>query len=391
MNYDILETLYGPGLRPEDWAGEGAGNLHYDAAPPATLSVALRAGAETVILARTWHPLGSGGDVEVSVNLEILEAGAESSCLVKFNHQPNTRAATGISVRAGAGALIVCLKDREIARRPGGLAPGRFQVRLATLGEFFAVWVQDDCLVEGRMDPPFTDNEGWLAIEVRRTVFLLRSVEERAIAHRVAWTGWTRSERLFSTRFEALADWTFNGAAPKVADGACVFQPVSLGVLNRLFEGPLAVECRATPLPAPGCPSAVSDAIFLWMLTHPQGDLLEYLRGLPDAALRHYMPLAFYWMDFGGTNNATTRLRKNPNRHLIRQFTDPARLLTSGRTYAITLVQAEHQVEFWVDGRRWIRAWDARPLRAGHIAFRSLISPLVIRELAVWRILPCSE
>jgi hypothetical protein len=140
-------------------------------------------------------------------------------------------------------------------------------------------------------------------------------------------------------------------------------------------------------MPAPRHYTAgVTDAIFIWMLDKSDGALFEYLRGLPDAGLGNLMPLNFYWVDFGGTNNVTTRLRKNPHRHMVRQFTDRARLLARGRSYRITLVQNGSFVEFWVDGKPWVRTHDPYALASGHIGFRAYIADLKVQDLKVWRI-----
>jgi len=133
----------------------------------------------------------------------------------------------------------------------------------------------------------------------------------------------------------------------------------------------------------------VSDAIFIWMIDRPDGGFSEFLRERNergDAGLQGLMPLPFYWVDFGGTNNVTTRMRKDPHRHMIRQFTDRPRLLERDRTYGITCVQNGRFVEFHVDGEPMVRAYDEHPLTSGHVGFRAFITDLKVESLKVWRI-----
>jgi hypothetical protein len=123
------------------------------------------------------------------------------------------------------------------------------------------------------------------------------------------------------------------------------------------------------------------------MLDRPEGDLAGYLLSLPDAKFANWtVSLPVYWMDFGGTNNMTTRLRKSPGRRLLRQFTDRRRLLRPGASYDITLVQNGHWIEYWVEGEPWIRMHDPRPLTEGHIGFRAYLADLKIEQFKVWRI-----
>jgi rhamnogalacturonan endolyase len=157
-------------------------------------------------------------------------------------------------------------------------------------------------------------------------------------------------------------------------------------ILKQRLEAPLAVEFIARPEPSEKHTAGISDAIFIWMIDKPGGDLFDHMQSLPDAALTHYLPLPLYWVDFGGTNNVTTRFRKNPGRHLIRQFTDRARLLDRNRSYSITIVQNNAIAEFWVDGECWIQTCDPNPLTSGYIGFRAFVADLTVRDLKIWRI-----
>jgi len=166
---------------------------------------------------------------------------------------------------------------------------------------------------------------------------------------------------------------------------------MSVNMLTKHFDGPIAVDCMVTP----GTDSEqkrdtgmVTDAIFIWMMSKPDGDLFEYMRQLESASLAHYMDLPFYWVDFGGTNNQTTRLRRNPHRRMIRQLNTRPYLLKRDHTYDVTLVQNGKTGEFWVDGERWIQFRDPTPHTHGHIGFRAYTASLAVHSLKVWRIQP---
>jgi hypothetical protein len=69
---------------------------------------------------------------------------------------------------------------------------------------------------------------------------------------------------------------------------------------------------------------------------------------------------------------------------MIRQFTDPPRLLERNRTYRITCAQIDHHVQFLVDGKPWIEAYDAQPLTSGYVGFRAYCADLRLEKLDVW-------
>jgi rhamnogalacturonan endolyase len=219
-------------------------------------------------------------------------------------------------------------------------------------------------------------------------VWLLACEESFIVADR-EFPPWRRAELLYEQRFgrQALEDnWVCNGEPPIVTDDAFVFTHMSVNICRERFEGPIAVDCVVEPMPTEKYSAGVTDLICIWMIDGPEGDLFEYMRTLDDASLNNYMPLPFYWVDFGGTNNKTTRLRKNPYRHMVRQFNDRARLLRRDATYRITMVQNADVIEFWVDGQCWIQRHDPHPLTVGYVGFRAFVADVKLSELKVWRI-----
>jgi len=135
--------------------------------------------------------------------------------------------------------------------------------------------------------------------------------------------------------------------------------------------------------------AGVTDSIWFWLASdprHPDDFFAETAARSANPSLYSYLPLRFYWVDFGGNNNTTTRFRYNPLRQLIRQFTDAPRLLQKGRTYKIRVVANGPHQEYWCDGKRWAYFYDDDPPKAGHIGFRAFVADHRIAGLKVWRL-----
>ena len=382
MDYRVLERHYGPDIRPNDWQPRDARLVF---AGGVLQVFAEGSGA----VSRNDCELPGGGDVRISVSLNFERVGPTGRLALQFNCP--RKGDPGFQVMFGEGKTRVMHGAKVVFEGDGPKTDrGRVHtVALTTLGEEYAIEVNGEQLVSGRMAPPYTANEGRLRLQLQDVDIRLISCEEQFIQRDVAFPQWRREKPLYTETFgpESLRlNWVCNGAEPGVTDDAFTFNPMSVCVLKQRFDGPLAMDCVATPAPTVEYSAGVTDAIFIWMLDRPDGDLLEYMAGLPDASLSHYMPLPFYWVDFGGTNNQTTRLRRNPRRRLMRQFNDRARLLERDRTYHITLVQSGNGVEFWVDGKMWVQAYDDHPLTGGHVGLRSYVAGLTVSELRLWRI-----
>lgn len=133
------------------------------------------------------------------------------------------------------------------------------------------------------------------------------------------------------------------------------------------------------------------------MVNAPGGDLDGFWREHDDPRaedndlLRPLLEGGGYWVDYGGTNNMTSRLRRNPRRHLIRQYTDRGRLLNPGRTldnrpYRVSFSQVEGFVEYRIDDSVVFSAFDPEPYTSGHVGVRAFCAPVEIRGLDVWSV-----
>ncbi len=382
MNYRVIEEYYGPEIRCNDWQNEG-GKL-----VPAGGTLQIFA-EQTAEVTRVDYPLAGGGDVEIALTFNFERLGEDGTFTVQFN---SGRKTVGVFRVVFDGQHVTAFhKDNQIfqAESPSVQKESAHTVRLATLAESYAVYLNDRCLAHGQMDPPYTENEGRLQLSVRDADVRIISCTENFIVPDITFPQWQRTELLYEEPFGAEAfdeQWVCNGEKPTVEDDAYTFRHMSVNIMKQRFTGPIAVDCVATPVPTEEFSAGVTDAIFIWMIDKPDGDLFEYMRELPNASLSNYVPLPLYWVDLGGTNNKTTRLRKNPGRHLIRQFTDRARLLDRNRSYRITLVQNGNVLEFWVDGERWIQTYDPNPFTAGYIGFRAFCADLTVSDLKIWRI-----
>lgn len=390
MKYRVLETYYGPEIRFNDWKPidgrkeRAGGMIHLYADPTARLQ-------------RDNYPFGGGGDVELTLALSFDQFGPASRLTIHFNDRKRTKEPEGFRVTLDHEQIRAYLREKQVGQRPTGSIDRQrvLTVRLATLAESYAIWIDDEVLSEGRMPPPFTDNEGELFIELEQAHLRLISFTENFIAADCDVPSWERKELLYEEEFgkQSFAEnWFCNkgepGSGVEIADGAFIFRHMSNSFVKQRFDGPIAMDCVATPVPTEEKSAGITDAIVIWMIDEPGDDLLASLGKLENASLLNLMHLPFYWVDFGGSNNVTTRMRRNPHRHMIRQFTDRRRLLERDRTYRITAVQMDHFVEFWVDGERWIAAHDPKPYRTGHVGFRAYNADLKVERLQVWRVGP---
>ena len=382
MNYRVIEEHYGPEIHFNDWETKG-GEL---VSAGGTLQIFAEA---TATVTRNDYPLAGGGDIELSLSFNLERIGDDGSLTVQFNSR--RRGAVGFQVIIDKQHVTALHKDKEVFKgdSPSTDKDASHTVKLATLAESYAIYLNGECLASGQMDPPFAENEGRLRLIVHDADVRVIDCEESFIVHDVGFPGWERTELLYEEKFgeaSLASNWVCTGEAPEFREDCGLFNPMSVCALKQRFEGPIAVDCIATPSPTEEFSAGVTDAIFIWMLDKPDGDLVEYMEGLPDGSLSHYMPLPFYWVDFGGTNNKTTRMRKNPDRQMVRQFSDRARLLDRGKSYQVTLVQNGNVIEFWVDEERWIQIYDPTPLSSGHVGFRAYVAGLTIGELKIWRI-----
>ena len=391
MDYRAEETLYGPEIRFNDWRLEkgekdrGGGALLLIGEPEASVI-------------RDDLPYGGGGDVALSIGFEIEGMGEKGSIAIRFNRGRSGQDVRGFLVEIDRERLRVTLAGEEIASRDcgAGTEPGPHRIELATLYERFLLRYDDSDVAGGTMKPPYTDNEGWLSLACREANLRVLSVQEQTIQHPAPAPPWERAEALYVEDFREQSfhdNWICNRAGeegiPVFRPNSYLFRHMSNCLIRRPFSAPIAVDFTARPVPSEKHSAGVTDAIFIWMAQHPSADLLDFLdrqTAQGKADLRMLLPCPFYWVDFGGTNNVTTRLRKNPQRHLMRQYTDAPRLLARDHTYQITVVQNNGFVEFWVDGEPMIRIFDPEAIETGRVGIRAYCADLEISGLSVWRI-----
>jgi rhamnogalacturonan endolyase len=345
----------------------------------------------TADVVRDNYPLPGGGDVEIVLSFNFERADAGSTATFYFNA---SREGNGFTVRFDAGGVRAHHLD-ELVYEGDAVSMERravHELKLVTLGDVWALALNGKGIADGRLEPEDAANAGRLGVIVEQAGVRIVSCEESFITHDVDFPEWERGDLLYDETFgaESIAqNWVVNGERPTVAADSVTWNAMSVNMLRERFEGPIAIDCRVTPQedsPKERDTGLVTDAIFIWMMQHPDGDLFEFMQGLETASLLNYMELPFYWVDFGGTNNMTTRVRRNPHRQMVRQFDARPHLLERYHTYDVTMVQNGHVNEFWVDGERWLQWWDPTPLTEGYIGFRAYVAGLKLHELKVWRI-----
>ena len=432
MNYRIEETLYGPEIRFNDWRVEkgekeraGGCAIFYG---DSTGDSARDSAHDSVDVLRDDYPYGGGGDVVIRtcVVLERSRAMRNADRDGDTDHDGETKHTTVKAPNAAVDGWTAAIHLNYIAANPEGrgfiieidrtgmrakyrgktvgqldrgiaadLLPYRIDIELATLDERYSLEVDGVKIAEGVMDRPFLDNEGWTRLSARGVEIELIEFAEYAIVDDEEFPQWERGELLYRERFapETFEDlWFVNAdanAPPTVIQpGSYTIRHTSNAFLRERFESPVVIDFTARPVPNPRFSSGVTDAIFVWMADSPNGDLLDLLEEqnrTGDASLKMLLPCPFYWVDFGGTNNNTTRLRKNPYRHLMRQYTDRPRLLAPDHTYRITVVQYGEFLEFRVDDKPMIRCRDPHPHIAGYIGVRAFVADLELTGLEVYR------
>ena len=389
MNYTIVETYYGPEIHCNDWVSEGLDSVYAGGV--------LQLFAEGLgHAANRFYRANGGGDVAMSLTFLPLRVTDDSRLEIRFNDrfqrdkplwEPRDPAFRFVMARGVVEAYYrqECVASWQLASDEIVRA---HTVTLATLGDAYCLTFDGQVLAEGVMHRPINDNEGMLAMSLAEMDIEVLSCREDFIVHDVDIPEWQRAGLLYEETFGMASfetNWLCNGQRPDFAEGAFIFRRESNSVLRQRFTEPIAVDFVATPVPK-DCSAGITDMISIWMMDKPDGNLLEYLATRDDAKLHQLFPLSLYWVDMGGSNNVTTRLRKNPNRQLVRQFTDRRRLMERNRSYAITLVQNGHFIEYWVDGEAWMLFFDPEAILAGHVGFRAFCSDLTVSELKVWSI-----
>jgi len=387
MEYRIVEEYYGPQIRFNDWKADRAELVWAGG----TLQISTD---NTATVRRTDYPKRGGGDVETVIAFDFEQLRPDWTLALHFNANPSREGAFGLRIVMRSDALEVLLGDRKIHEESGTpWETGRaYRLKLVTLGRAYSIELDGRELVSGSFEQSIVHNEGFFILAPEKLAMRVLSFAENFIVHDVNFPKWRRTELLYEEPFgqQSFSDnWVCNGEPPECATDAFNFKHMSVNILKEHFDGPIAMDCIARPMHTDEYSAGVTDAIFIWMIDQPGGDIFEFMRKLPNAALSNYLPVPLYWVDFGGSNNVTTRLRKNPNRQMIRQFTDRPRLLQRDRTYGVTCVQLDSIVEFWIDGACWIQAFDPEPLTSGYVGFRAYIADMKIEELKVWRIEKC--
>ena len=402
MKYRVIATECGPEIRFNDWkAYEG-----YVAPARGEVQVHSDSPGRAHVI-NEFCSLGGGGDIEYELVFRPDRIGADGKFSLCFNRQYRARRVApglrgpdpekpgggdaGLRLEVTPGRLTFFRAGREVWSRP--VAAGDLErphtIKVATLLWEFVAELDGQGIAAGGWNADTKINEGRTVVLAEDADVTISDYSQQYIRRDAAFPEWRRGDLLYEESFGRASfeeNWFTNGAEPTVDDKGFAFHVMSNSFLRRRFDAPVAVECVATPQPSPKHSSIVTDAIFMWMADRADGDLFEYLAGLEDAELGNLVPLNLYWVDLGGSNNVTTRLRRNPGRILVRQFSDRPHLLVPGASYRTTSAVSGNSVEFWVDGERWIETWDPDPHSSGFVGFRAFAAGIKVTELKVWSI-----
>lgn len=413
---DVVEVNYGPEVVPGDWrliSGD-APSYPFDQAAlrrgVARNGIASTPGLYWVgqqvqlfansplVIARANQAVGGGGDVWLRTGLKIERIGDDGMIELKLNQRRlNGADQAAFRVALKKEGVYVYYRGDEVGYTKKELNSGdALSIDFLTLGRDYAIAVDGVTIVSGEIKKGTQDNEGWTMLGAENAGFRLLECTEKFVRHAVSSPEWEKVELLYEEDFSVRSleeNWVVNGAPVLIDDGAFIFCNMSVGILRQRFDGPVLIEFEAEPVVSEHVTAGVTDAIFIWMMNWPNGELIPYLETLDNASRSNYDDLAFYWMDQGGSNNQTTRLRRNPGLYLVRQFDDAPRLLEPRRRYSIGLVQNGHMGEYLVDGSAWVQFYDDEPLVSGHPGVRGFMTGapdgtavLKITRMNVWKI-----
>ena len=389
-DYAIVEVNTGPAVNAAHWVAKN-GTVHKERD-----RLELRPTGAKASFRWAFYASG-GGDVKRRAVLVFPEGVTDtvSVHMVSPTIQWQGKAPRGYEYRFSGDGWILLRGQTELARGPA-LAPGWRGIQIAL--ETITLDRQSRCrlnavtVYEGTDDGEQVSNEGTVLVRTAADAVDLLALEEDFIEPSVCPSAWERGNVLLENALGSgtAGDWVVEGREPTWGTNEIVLHHTSVVWYKHPFESPFVMEFETTPLQAPPKFTAgVSDSIWFWLASdprHPDDFFAETAARNANPSLRSYLPLRFYWIDFGGNNNTTTRFRYNPLRQLIRQFSDAPRLLEKGRTYKIMIVANGPHQEYWCDGKRWAYFYDDDPPRSGHIGFRAFVADHRISNLRIHRL-----
>ena len=388
--YAVVEVNTGPPVISAQWAAkEGTVRKDRD-------RLELRPTGAGATFRWTFYESG-GGDVRRRAVLCFPQGvtDAVSVHMVSPTIKWQGDAPRGYEFRFSADSWVLHRGQTELARGPA-LAPEWRGIQVAietiTLDRQARCRMNGVTVYEGIDDGEQVSNEGTILIRTTADAVDLLALEEDFIEPTAQPPAWERGDVLLASALgpAAAGNWVVEGRAPSWGPNEIVLRHTSVVWHKTVFESPFVMEFETTPLPAPEKFTAgVTDSIWFWLASdprHPDDFFAETAARSANPSLYSYLSLRFYWVDFGGNNNTTSRFRYNPLRQLIRQFTDSPRLLAKGRTYKIKVVANGPHQEYWCDGKRQAYFYDDDPPRSGHIGFRAFVADHRISKLTVHRL-----
>jgi hypothetical protein len=171
---------------------------------------------------------------------------------------------------------------------------------------------------------------------------------------------------------------------PIVEDGWLCVDRYSAVWCRHRTEGPVAYCFDCLPIPkAGGAPESITDAIFLFQTDWYQMPFDFFCRKHYDWRHSVYGDLTGYWIDWGGNDNATTRLRKLPYRQLLRQNVASEDQLQPDHCHAVTIICAGNRVRLIIDGRIVLDGHDLQPPAGGHFGMLGFVRGNRIRNFRI--------
>lgn len=152
---------------------------------------------------------------------------------------------------------------------------------------------------------------------------------------------------------------------------------------NEKMKGNTVIEYDATICDDGKPGDRLSDLNCFWMASDPKfPDNLRKRENWRNGVFLNCYSLQLYYLGYGGNHNTTTRFRRYDGNEkgvsdetarpkIIKEYNDPAHLLTPGKWYHVKIVNNNGRVQYFINGERLVDFFDPSPLTEGWFGFRT--------------------
>jgi len=281
------------------------------------------------------------------------------------------------------------------ARSDVRLEPGRtYTLRFINLGRWKQVILDDATLVDTWIHTEFVSSEGDVHLEVTNGSLILEEFGITDLGPDIERREYARGKVLFedecATR-DSQENWVYEHKKregtfpPLIEDGWLTVERLSAVWCRYRAEGPVLISFDYRPVPGKEGPEDITDAIFMFMAEWTNWPFDFFGKQHYNRENSVIRDMDQYWIDWGGNDNQTTRLRRSPFRQLLRQSLDGKDMLKPDHTHKVEILAAGHDVRLHVDGQPVLEYWDPSPLTHGHFGMLGFVRGSKLRNFRIYR------